>query len=65
MAHGPGQMFETMEIVNPTSLFLILTPCDLIVKNKNLLKKPPNEIKKKSMRSKRLKFKKIFLPIDF
>jgi hypothetical protein len=48
-------MFETMEIANPTSLSLILTPCDLIVKTKNLPGKVRNEIKKKSTRSKRLK----------
>jgi hypothetical protein len=48
-------MFETMEIANPRSLSLILTPCDLIVKTKNLPGKARNEINMISTRSKRLK----------
>jgi hypothetical protein len=48
-------MFGTMEIAKQTSLSLILTPCDLIVKTKNLPGKARNEIKKKRTRSKRLK----------
>jgi hypothetical protein len=50
-----AHMFETMENANPRSLSLILTPCDLIVKTKNLPGKARNEIKKKGTRSKRLK----------
>jgi hypothetical protein len=36
-----------MEIANPTSLSLILTPCDLIFKTKNLPGKASDEMKKK------------------
>jgi hypothetical protein len=50
-----AHMFRTMEIDKPTSLSLILTPCDLIVKTKNLPGIAHNQIKKKSTRSKRLK----------
>jgi hypothetical protein len=42
-------MFETVEIANPTSLSLILTPCDLIVKTINL----PGKFAMKSKRKAR------------
>jgi hypothetical protein len=54
-ATDQAHMFETMEIANSTSLSLILTLCDQIVKTKNLPGKARNEIKKKSTRIKRLK----------
>jgi hypothetical protein len=50
-----AHMFETMKIAHPTSHSLIFTPCDLIVKSKNMPGKARNKINKNSTRSKRLK----------